>query len=569
MRSKACAGGLIVLTCAVLGLAGPERRSAARLANPQEVQQRLGLLSDYRNLPGLARVKVAVLDYGFEGIGSGRPYLPDDTVVVEHYDPELVRRFDLGDQGYRKSFAPHNRHGRLMAQVVWAVTGSHPRGPKFYLLNANGPTMLRRAVRYAIEAKVDIILFSGSFEGGGNGDGRGPINRIVADALAADIIWVNAAGNFGRRVFNGPVRVDPSGYLRFRDGADGTALRFRNRLDENTVTVTLTWNDYQQEEDAGTDKDLDLYVEDWTGQRVGASEKVQVSAGRKPRAGESRNPRERVVLADLPANAEASYRIRIRANTRNFTQADRVRVLVTAARESFIDTTTNAPVDAVSFIDATGREEVYPPADNPLVLTVGEAGATSSSGPTADNRVKPDVILDDSRAFFSDGEVSAGSSNAAAYFAGIVACLKAAEPGLHTRHLLRLARRNIKTTTSTPRRERLPVQTAVRQYPLQRNPSRGISYPLYPPRPYVHPVTGRIVVPSGPWGIVRAGPYPPQVYVPSARAWAPARTPTSRRPVEVRLKQSDTASRAQARSGRRTWRTPSRAQLAELVRSDR
>src|SRR5947209_7472276 len=164
--------------------------------------------------------------------------------------------------------------------------------------------MLGRAVRYAIEQKVDMILFSGAFEGGGNGDGRGPINRVVADALAADILWINAAGNYGRHVYNGPVQVDTDGYLRFRDGADGTALRFRNRLDENTVTVTLTWNDYREQEDAGTDKDLDLYVEDWTGRRIGASEKTQVSGDAAPGPNESRNPRERVVLSDLPANLD-------------------------------------------------------------------------------------------------------------------------------------------------------------------------------------------------------------------------------------------------------------------------
>ena len=54
------------------------------------------------------------------------------------------------------------------------VTGQSPRGPQFYLLNANGPTMLRRAVRFAIDRKVDVILFSNTFDGGGNGDGRGP-----------------------------------------------------------------------------------------------------------------------------------------------------------------------------------------------------------------------------------------------------------------------------------------------------------------------------------------------------------------------------------------------------------
>ena len=150
--------------------------AVARLANDPEIRKRLGLVPEYEDFAGIESVKVAVLDYGFDGVGSGRSYLPDSTVVVEHYDPDFVRRFGLGDPEYRKPFEPLNRHGRIMAQIVWAVTGSHPGGPQFYLLNASGPTMLRRAVRYAIEQKVDIILFSGSFEGGGNGDGRGPIN---------------------------------------------------------------------------------------------------------------------------------------------------------------------------------------------------------------------------------------------------------------------------------------------------------------------------------------------------------------------------------------------------------
>ena len=74
------------------------------------------------------------------------------------------------------------------------------------------------------------------------------------------------------------------------------------------------------------------------------------------------------------------------------------------------------------------------------MLTIGDADPASSIGPTADRRVKPDAIVEDSRAYFSDGEVSAGSSNAAAYVAGVVAVLKADAPGLRPRHLLQLAR---------------------------------------------------------------------------------------------------------------------------------
>lgn len=420
--------------------------SASRLANPREARARLGLGGDYEGIAGIEGIKVAVLDYGFAGLGDGRPFLPAGAVVVEHYDPEFVRRFGLGDPEFRKPFEAGNRHGRFMAQIVWAVTGSYPGGPKFYLLNAGGPTMLRRAIRYAIEEKVDVILFSGSFEGGGFGDGRGPIDRAVADATAAGILWINAAGNYGRRVYNGPVRILDDGYLRLRNGSDVAALRFRNHLDENTVAVTLTWDDYRDREDAGTEKDLDLFVEDWAGRRVGSGEKVQIAGDREAGPEESKNPRERVVLTGLKASPESNpdpdycYRIRIRAKGGRFAPADRLRVLVTSARESYWTPGGEAPRDALEFLDADGSGELYPPADGALVLTVGDADPSSSLGPTMDGRSKPEVLVDDARAFFTDGEIAAGSSTAAAYVAGSVVLLKAAAPALRPHHLLRLAR---------------------------------------------------------------------------------------------------------------------------------
>jgi hypothetical protein len=71
---------------------------------------------------------------------------------------------------------------------------------------------------------------------------------------------------------------------------------------------------------------------------------------------------------------------------------------------------------------------------------VGDLDPHCSAGATADGRIKPDVVVADSRAYFSDGQVSAGSSNAAAYVAGVVAVLKAVEPGLRPTGLLRIAR---------------------------------------------------------------------------------------------------------------------------------
>ncbi len=419
---------------------------AARLANADDLRTRLRLNEEYSSVAGVEAIKIAILDYGFEGLGTERKYLPSNAVVVEHYDADMVREFALGDPAFRRSLDPLNRHGRSMAQIVWAVTGSRPKGPRFFLLNANGPTMLRRAVRYAIEQRVDIILFSNSFEGAGNGDGRGPINRIVDQALAAGIIWINAAGNYGRHVYHGPVNVLSDGYVRLRSQPDIAALRFRNHLDENTVSITLTWNDYRDDEDAGTDKDLDLFVEDWAGRPVASSEKIQVAREGAIGANESRNPRERIVLTDLAADPGLTgdpnycYRIRIKAKGGKFGADDRVRVLVSAARPWYLPPGATTPRDAVDFLDASGDGELYPPADHPTVVTVGDSSPDSSLGPTLDHRPKPDVIFEDSRAFFTDGEVSAGSSNAAAYLAGIVAVLKAVEPRLGPAELLYLAR---------------------------------------------------------------------------------------------------------------------------------
>lgn len=416
----------------------PARPAAvARPVGVATVRQKLGLLPEYAAVPGIRAIKVAVLDYGFEGVDGKRAYLPANTVMVEHYDAGFVQRFGLGDPAYRKPFVPGNTHGRLMAQLVWATTGNSPDGPQFYLLNANGPTLFRRAVRYAIEQKVDVILFSGTFEGAGNYDGRGPINAAVDEAITAGIIWVNAAGNDGGSVYNGPVNLGPDGFLRFASVPDATGLRFTNRLDENAVTITLTWNDYRDTEDAGTDKDLDLIVTDGRGRVVGKSTLKQVPAGRVAGENETKNPRERVVLTDLPAApAGEEYRIRVKANSANFGPRDRIRIVVTPARNMPItDPDTDKSVVPVEFLDATHGGEIYPPADHPGVLAVGDTSRVSSVGPTADGRVKPDVILPGSVARFSNGEESVGSSNTAAYFAGVVAVMRATEPGLTTGHI--------------------------------------------------------------------------------------------------------------------------------------
>ena len=250
------------------------------------------------------------------------------------------------------------------------------------------------------------------------------------DAIAADIIWINASGNYGRRVYNSPVRVLNDGFLKLRETGDIAALRFRNWVDGNNVTITLTWNDYREEEDAGTERDLDLYVEDGAGRRIGSGEKVQVSSGAIPSANQTLNPRERAVLVNLPASQEVAtdpeygYKIRVKVKKGLFTARDRIKILVNPSRDYYLPPNTKTEFQAFTFLDASLEGELYPPADNPAVLTVGDSDPASSIGGLGDKRTKPETVVNDSRAIFSDGETAFGSSYAAAFVAGRSSCLK-------------------------------------------------------------------------------------------------------------------------------------------------
>jgi hypothetical protein len=352
-------------------------------------------------------------------------------------------------------------------------------------------------------------------------------------------------------VYNRAISVGPDGYLKLRTGSEPTAVRFVNRLDENTVTVTLTWNDYRDTEDAGTDKDLDLIVEDGRGRVVGESKLKQIPAGRDAQEGETKNPRERLVLTDLPANPKGEeYRIRVKANSANFRLQDRVRVLVSAARSTpLTDPESGKTIRPIEFLDATSGREIYPPADHAGVLTVGDVSPGSAVGPTADGRVKPDVILAESVARFSNGEESVGSSNAAAFFAGSVLVMKATVPGLTTAHVREWVRKldsRKPAADTTAKSSPAPATTVIE--PLTPNQQRAMRY-----------ATAAVDEQK------RRGETDPKVYVSGSNGSfvvRPNSTPASS--TTVRAAPPDAPKSALYTHS--PWQTPSPSTLADLVR---
>jgi hypothetical protein len=380
-------------------------------------------------------LKVAILDKGFGDSATLSQELPPSVFkVVSAYDAALIEKYGLGKPDEQLPLEDRDEHGRAMALLLWGVTGfSTTDAPRIHLLNANGLTNFSRAVHYCKEEKIDIVLFSQNWEYGGNFDGLGFINKLVNVATDAGILWVNAAGNYGRRVHNSRVTVGPSQWVRL--GNRGLGLRLRSRLDRNPVKIVLSWNQYTEEETSGTDKDLDLYVVDEGGNEVLKADLKQIkkTEGAERAQGESYVPRE-IVEGRL---SRGNYFIRVKAKGGVYDSLDWLRITVMGQSASYYDDTEKATVDPFEFPDATEGGEIMVPADHARVIAVGDKSLISARGPTMDGRAKPDVVLESSQVDFSDGQGSSGTSNAAALFAGVLTVLKAHQPGLKTHHLLK------------------------------------------------------------------------------------------------------------------------------------
>ena len=401
-----------------------------------------------KNLPG---IKIAVLERGFAGAEEAGN-LPPGSVIVNQYDEEMINQYDL-NPGYEAPPA-NEAHGRRVAQLVWAMTGmSYDVAPQIYLLNANGLTNFRRAVRYAIQEKVDIIVYAQNWEYGGNYDGEGFVNATVYEAIEAGITWINAAGNYGKAVYNDSIQTTEDGNLLFSKvnrSQNKDKLFFSVKSDEKDVRVLCVWNDFSNDRDYQAIKDLDLYIYEYDGDKlgnlVGQSIYAQVTVDSSvseelSQRQSSQLAREEVFLSTL--RKDKRYAIVIRDVSKNFSKSkDKIRVIVQANE------------GVLTFDDHTEGGEIMIPADNRDVIAVGDLSESSSSGPTVDFRRKPEVILppwiregqtnvysDIPYAVFSDDVVVAGTSADAALFGGMVAVFKANKPGITRTELLMISGR--------------------------------------------------------------------------------------------------------------------------------
>jgi hypothetical protein len=310
-----------------------------------------------------------------------------------------------------------------MAEIVWAMASDEGREqqfePEFYLYNAFGFSNFQSAITEAIAAQVDLILYAEVWEYGGNFDGQGFFNTEVDRAIDAGILWVNAAGNFGRSTYNSGIQTIADNWVKLPDQNQSLLIRCEHKT-ECDVRVVLSWNDFKNSIEPGTDKDLDLALADDLLNIVQSSSLKQSSDPAESRPGYSKYPREIVTAKLKPGN----YYIRAKNRSGNFSSADRLRISVTG--------------DFVSMPSYDRLESLLTPADNPRAIVVGASDSDRSSSSVLMG--KPD-LLSPSRLLLQDSDLEyRGSSNSAAMVAAGLAVMLSQQQHLTQEQFLSRAR---------------------------------------------------------------------------------------------------------------------------------
>jgi hypothetical protein len=364
--------------------------------NLNALKNSLGFNRYYSQSPSQPRLlKIAVLDKGFTGYEKeiGKT-LPKNTKFIAG---PVENPADLKVE-----------HGLKMAQILTGLlTDDLSRAalqPELRLYNVFGYSNFKAAIDDMIAQKVDLVLYSEVWEYGGNHDGKGFINAEVNRALKAGILWVNASGNFALTTYNSNIKTLNDDWVSLPDQNNALALRCNaERSKKCAVKIVLSWNDFKDDVDAGTDKDLDLALTDDLLNILQTSGLKQSADRNEGRPGFSKYPREIIQTEIAPGN----YYLRVKDRSKNWNQKDRLRITVDG--------------DAVVMPSHSQEETVLNPADNPGVITVGASDADRSSNSRRMN--KPDIFAPSSIQL-QDGTEYRGSSNSAAIVAAGVAMLK-------------------------------------------------------------------------------------------------------------------------------------------------
>jgi hypothetical protein len=381
--------------------------AAPLFKNINSYKTNLGFQTYYSKAPQ-KKLKIAVLDKGFAG-----------------YETEVGKTLPAGTQYIAGPVAApvdiKVEHGLKMAQILTALLTNDLKVqeliPELYLYNVFGYSNFKAAIDDLISKQMDVVLYSEVWEYGGNNDGQGFINAEVNRATASGAIWVNAAGNYQTTTYNAKITTGNENWVNLPD--ENQALKFyckqKDKKQKCQIKVVLTWNDFKNDVNQGTSKDLDMALADDLMNIVQSSALQQSSDVNESRPGFSKYSRE-IIAAEIPVG---TYFLRVKNRSANFTDADELRITVDGS--------------GIEMPRHAKDETLLNPADNASVITVGAFDSDRSSQSLSLG--KPDILAPSSL-LLADGSEVRGSSNSAAIVAAGVALLKGLNPAYSSSDIL-------------------------------------------------------------------------------------------------------------------------------------
>lgn len=390
------------------------KASASPFPKINELIQFLNFSPYYNSKFNGREVNIAILDNGFRGY--------ENEIGVTLPSSTMYHKGPLALEGEEDS------HGLVMAQLVTALITNNLTTEKIpfrlHLFSAFGYTNLSAAVKAVVEDKYDVVLYAQTWEYGGNFDGRGFINTLINKAVEkGDTLWINAAGNFGLNTFNSEILLAEDSWVHLPDGGHTLQVRCESMPNGRCpLRAVLGWSDFSDDVEMGTEKDLDLYLQDDTGKIIGQSElqqRKEISEKEQAQEGISKYPRE-IIQADVKPGV---YFLRVKARTRNFASRDRLRIAVSGM--------------GVLLSRKDSDESLPTPADNARVVTVGASDSDVSSMSKSLN--KPDIYAP-SRITLESYVQAQGTSMAAAVVAAGAAILKSVYSDMTMEKFLKFTR---------------------------------------------------------------------------------------------------------------------------------